>query len=189
MVRVKDQGKVHRPHEQWIRLGAEEHPQKVLRVAPVRFRLDRPTAAPDLLVGGNDRRRLRGHPHRLGDVCLVGGVVRLGIVKGERRERRPQRVHGGGVARKVRHQRQHLGRQAAVRGKLRAELVQRFTGRQRPEPQQVGGLLERGMAGQFVDVDAPVGQLALGTDDVADRGIGRNDILETGLSCRHTSPV
>ena len=76
-----------------------------------------------------------------------------------------------------------------MRHEFRAEPAQRITGRELAKPQQVGGLFERRLASQIVDIDSPVGQLAFGADDVADRGVGRDDVLKAGLRHRHTSQV
>ncbi len=52
------------------------------------------------------------------------------------------------------------------------------------KPEQVAGLFEVGMVGEFVDVDAAIGENAAFSVDVANLGIGSNDSLESlrGLS-------
>ena len=55
------------------------------------------------------------------------------------------------------------------------------------EPEQVAGLFKSGMIGEFVNVDAAVGENALVPIDVADAGICGDDALKTfwGMICGH----
>src|SRR5712692_11778228 len=59
------------------------------------------------------------------------------------------------------------------------EFLEFVARRQLAEPQQVAGFFESGLFGQLVDVNAPVGQNAQFSVDVADAGSGGDHSLQT----------
>src|SRR5437588_2971343 len=72
---------------------------------------------------------------------------------------------------------------------VRRELPKRLLRWQMAKPEQVGGLLERGVPGQVVDIDTAIGELALGADDVADGRVGRDYIFKARLGQGHVESL
>ena len=68
---------------------------------------------------------------------------------------------------------------AAGKGELRREFAQFEFAGQAAVPQQVGGLFKAGALGEFVDVDAAVGQYARFSINEANSGIGGNNSFKT----------
>jgi hypothetical protein len=70
---------------------------------------------------------------------------------------------------------------------LLQDLSARSSIRQASKPEQVAGLFECGMLGQFVNVDAAIGKNAAVSIDVTNAGVGGNDAFQTfrGLSAGH----
>jgi hypothetical protein len=163
---------------------AAEHVQEVGRVTEVRRRPDRLLAAPDAVVSTDGRGQLAGEADGLAQIrrrCQVGGV---GIEHAEQRHRGLQRPHRVGALGHQREGPQQLLGQGAGRHQLGAEVLELSRGRQLAVPEQVGDLLERGLAGQIGDVVAAVGQAAMGAVEVAQPGLGGDHALQPADQAR-----
>ena len=69
--------------------------------------------------------------------------------------------------------------QLALAGHVQLQLVELSAIRQPPEPQQIANFLEGRVVGQFVNVDAAIGEHAGIAIDVANSGIRRGNAFQT----------
>src|SRR5262245_31824384 len=147
---------------------AGEHVEKVGGVAENRVRMQRRPALLHPPHRGDQRAKLRRQPHRLAVVGVRRVVRGVRVVVAKRRRQRAEDVHA--VAGRQRTQQpQHGFRQRPARAQLRLQIAELGARRQTPVPQQVADFLERGVAGEVVDVVPAVREHASIAIEVADR--------------------
>jgi hypothetical protein len=141
------------------------------------------------VVDGHDHGDLGGEVEAFAHIRVVRVVFLVGVVEAERGDRGAQHFHGRGRRRNGAQQIDYAKVEAAGERELRLKLAQFELAGENAVPQQVCGLLEGGVHGQLVNVDAPIGQDASISVDPADPGVGCNNPLQTlsSDSGRHSS--
>ena len=152
-------------------LVAIQQQQKIGGVRERRVGLDYFLAFAHAIVGRDDHRDLRSQPEGFVQVGVVVVLLVLGIVKRKRRDGGAQHVHGLSLFGSGAQQVDDSGVQLALGRQLAAEFLQLIRCRQPAIPQQVAGLFKVGMVGEFVNVDAAIGEDPLVSVDEADAGI------------------
>ena len=191
VIGVQRQRDVHRADLGRARALAEQHVEEVGGVTHHRIRRDRSAARLHPAPGGDDAGDLAGEADRLAIRRLQRVVVRIRIVVAERGGQRAQRIHA--VRRRQHlHQPQNRFGQRARRGELRLQVAKLGATRQPAVPQQVAGLLERGVARQVVDVVTAIREHAAIAVEETNPRRGRDDVFETALGffgCGHISRI
>ena len=150
MLDVQDQADVEDLLDERVGQFAVDHVEEVRRVAEVVQRRDRVSALAHVLEGGE-------YGRHLGDEANGGLVVRLVVVGVARVEE----AHGGNAGLERGHGMGGLGKEldevedrrfdGAMSGELRLERVELLSTRQIALKDEVGGLLEGAVLGEFLD--------------------------------------
>ena len=150
-------------------------------------RFDHGLSLANAVVSRDDHGDLRSDANRLVNIRFAVVVLFVRIVERQRRNRGAQHVHGQSMARRIAQQRDDRGIQLALFGQAFVQFAQFAARGQFAKPEQVAGLFEIRMVGEFVNVDAAIGQNAAISVDVANLGSGGNDALKSlgGVSCGH----
>ena len=179
MLGVEDEGNVQRPSRCFGGLDAVEHPKEVGRVVQRAVGRHHFFSLAQPVVDGHDHGDLRGQVIALAHVGVVRIVFLIGVVEAERRDRGTQHFHRRGRRGDAAQQIDNAHVKAPGERKLRLELAQLELAGKNAVPQQAGSLLEGGVHGQLVNVDAPIGQDAGFSVDPADTGVRRDNSLQT----------
>ena len=179
VVGVQDEGDVESAGGGLGGLFAVEHPQEVAGVGEGAVGRNDFEALADAVVDGDDHGDLRGEVVGLAHVGVVRVVLFVGVVEAERRHGSSQHLHRRGGGGKGAQQVDDALVEGAGQGQLRREFAQLEFAGQAAVPEQVGGLLEAGVLGQLVDVDAAIGEHARFSVNPADSGVGGNNSFKT----------
>ena len=141
-------------------------------------RLRRWLSFADAIEDGDDHGDLGGEAVGLADVGVVRAVGLVGVVDAEEGDGGAEDLHWRGVFGDAAEEVDDLGVELAGGGEVCGELGEFGGVGEFAEPEEIGGLLEGGALGEFVDVDAAVGEDAGVAVDPADRGAGGDDAFQ-----------
>ena len=127
---------------------------------------------------GDDHGDLRGETEALAQVGGVIGKLFVGVVDGEERDGGAEDLHGGGLGGERTEELVDAPVEGAGLGQLGREGFELFGVGEAAVPEEVGGFFEAALRGEFVDVDAAIGEDAGVAVDVADGGGGGDNAFK-----------
>ena len=175
---MEDEGYVEGPGGGFGGLLAGEHVEEVGSVGEGCVGFDDKLAFADAVEDGDQHGDLGGEVKALAEVGFRGGGFRVGVVDGEQGDGGAEDLHGAGVFGQGAEEVDDGGGEFAGGGELLGEGAELGGVGKFAVPEEIGGFFEGGSVGELVDVDAAVGEDALGAVDEADGGLVGDDVLE-----------